>query len=366
MAIKFGNSKELVVPEDEIITRLLAVWSEAVAGKARPSPELYSQCLSDVLRGYVREKREGATAFMRRFVEKYTYDDMQPLFSADSEARNIEPPTPPADTPPPEKEPDTPAPTAIGEEPMIQIKPVSPQMLKIIRMRQRLRRRRTLGILLFLLVAALFAWSGRILDAIPKQVSLDQIPDLLQVYQSHSTPWPAGNLHLALSLWGQPRARIHVVASLHQTSASEQTWLLAFKSIECSSTLQRLEDGKAAAWALRRVAKTLKYHLASPVESRKASTVYAHYPVDMLIARARAYPVSNSTHIGWLETGMSALPEGIGAVGIITTRFSNSDTARNSLYQSPDQIVRPIQGHAFYCRQPTVWGWYMDRERYLP
>jgi len=356
MAIRLGQSQQIHLPEDEIIERLLAHWSLAVSKGSRPSPELYRQCLSEVLRDFVREGREGATTFMQRFAQTYTRDDLQPLFAADLEARGIVTPAPPkieTATPP------TAPPVATPPN-------VSPQMLKIVRMRQKMRRQRVLGILLFILAAALLAGSGRFLDALPKQVALHDIPDLLQVSWSDGERWPGATLPLALALWGQPHAKAALISGLYQRSATESSWLLALKSGECSAFVQRLDDDKAATWALRAAAEALDFRLTGAVATQRTIAVYAHYPVAILVARAHAYPAGASGEVGWLETGISALPEGIGAVGMIRIRFAAGENDSLGLYRQPALVVYPVQGRAFYCRQPTVWGWYTDRDRYLP
>lgn len=373
--MKLGGTLKVTLTEDEIIEKLLVLWHDEIDRGVRGGPELFRSVCADTLRFFVREKKEGATLFMRRFTDKYTFEDMLPLLQAE-EALVVN-----TTTLPPFEEDNT-APTeaatesetdqkqkgvdaaAAPEQPVV-IHKVSEVQLKLLRIRQRARRKRMIGILLFLLACSLFAWSTRYLDRYQISLSLDEIPDLLLPGFSTAEEWSEANTQLARDSWDNVRLDLTILAAAMRFSEGQKQWDLAFKSRDCEATLRRLEDRQPAAHALRTFAQHNGYVLLSPVAERSRTFMYLRYATNAHIASANARE-KNSQREGRLETGISALPEGIGAAGIIRTRFTTSDLTTDIAEIQPTDVVGALSGTTLFCKQATLYGWYFERSRYVP
>ena len=346
---------ETRIREDEIWPRLEDAWRRQLVGGAHPSPEIYRSALSDVLRSFVADKREGATLALRQFGERHSYDQVQDRLAQAAQGVPVAVPRP------------------AGER---KLGAAEQRMIDQAKAEGRARAR--IGCLVALL-AALVLLLGYVLDRTPAKLTWNEIPQTVTATVAWRDPWltePAASSLLGTS-WRMEQSR-------RREEFDDKLWFVALRTQGCQTAIDQAAQAESAhaqqlAQSLTQALQITAHGPAQISHHNRgynqyiASVHYSIAPVDPMHAgrtpESSTAPTDSTSATApiakaWFETAELVVPNGLSAVRVVMGHYTVAEQAPD-----PELLVeratRTISGRTILCKAPTIWGWWFERDRYL-
>ena len=349
--------------DDEIWPRLEDAWRRQLGAGSHASPELYRAALSEVLRSYVSEKREGATLAIRSFGERNDYDSVRDRLLLAAQGVPV------------------PAPRAAGERRL-----GSAEQRMVDQAKAEGRARARMGFLVALLLA-LVLLLGYVLDRTPAKLTWNEIPQTVTATVSWRDSWPQGE-----SAVGWLEGSWRMEQAQRREEFDDRAWFVSLRTQACQDALNGYgaNDDAAAGALAATVARQLQVVPLSPARVQHINHSYNQYiaqvhytvaPVEALHSTLRTDAASAPTAAtasadstaavaaalpvqAWLETAQLVVPDGLSALNVLMAHYTVAQQAP-SPEEMTSRITRTISGRTLLCKAPTIWGWWFDRDRYL-